>query len=233
MKKSLENPEFDKYAENYYSALNTALAVSGEDTLYFARGRVAWLADCLGEKQDPRQSVLDFGCGIGTVTPFLFDLIEAESVIGTDTSPKSLEIAKQNYGSERAQFLSFDQYTPCGKIDLAFCNGVFHHLPLDARAAAVDYIYRSLRSGGLFAFWENNPWNPGTRYVMSRCPFDRDAVTLTPPAARRLLREGGFEILRSDFLFVFPRMLRWLRAAEPRLSHLPLGAQYQILCRKP
>jgi hypothetical protein len=27
-------------------------------------------------------------------------------------------------------------------------------------AAAVDYVYRSLRPGGLFAFWENNPWNP-------------------------------------------------------------------------
>ena len=98
---------------------------------------------------------------------------------------------------------------------------------------AIDYVLRSLRPGGLFAFWENNPWNPGTRYVMSRIPFDRDAITLSSPEARHLLRLGGFEILRTDFLFIFPRILDWCRWVEPLCSRLPLGAQYQVLCRKP
>jgi hypothetical protein len=89
-----------------------------------------------------------------------------------------------------------------------------------------------LRPGAIFAFWENNPWNPGTRYVMRRVPFDRDAVTLSPPEARRWLRSAGFEILRTDFLFIFPRPLRWLRRLEPILSRAPLGGQYQVLCRK-
>jgi len=101
------------------------------------------------------------------------------------------------------------------------------------RAGAVDHILRSLKPGGIFAFWENNPWNPGTRYIMSRIPFDKDAVMLTPPEARRLLERGGFEVLRTDYLFIFPNALRLLRALEPPLSPLPLGAQYQILCRKP
>ena len=81
------------------------------------------------------------------------------------------------------------------------------------------------------AFWENNPWNPGTRYVMSRIPFDRDAITLTPPEARRMLQAGGFDILRTDFLFIFPRVFSWFRGVEPFLVQLPLGAQYQVLCR--
>lgn len=34
--------------------------------------------------------------------------------------------------------------------------------------------------------------------------FDRDAVTLTAPKARRMLSSGGFEMLRMDFLFIFP-----------------------------
>jgi len=38
----------------------------------------------------------------------------------------------------------------------------------------------------------NNPWNPGTRYVMSRCEFDEDAITLSPPQCRKLLRSSGF-----------------------------------------
>jgi SAM-dependent methyltransferase len=128
--------------------------------------------------------------------------------------------------------LLFSRYQPSEEIDLAFCNGVFHHIPLSERAAAVNYVYRSLQPGGLFALWENNPWNPGTRYVMSRIPFDHDAITLTPPEARRLVQAGGFEILQMDFLFIFPKMLRWFRWIEPLVSRLPLGAQYQILCRK-
>jgi len=68
---------------------------------------------------------------------------------------------------------------------------------------------------------------------MNRIPFDTNAISLSPPAARRLLREAGFEIIQTDFLFFFPRYLRWLRSLEPRLTRLPLGTQYQILCWKP
>ena len=160
------------------------------------------------------------------------DLIGVESVLGLDVSERSLDVAQRNYGSERAHFLLFNQYQPSEDIDLVYCNGVFHHIPLSRRATAVDYIYRLLRPGGLFALWENNPWNPGTRYVMSRIPFDRDAITLTAPETRRLLRTGGFEILRTDFLFIFPRVLSWLRCVEPLVTQLPLGGQYQVLCRK-
>ena len=70
------------------------------------------------------------------------------------------------------------------------------------------------------------------RYVMSRIPFDRDAITLTPPHARGLLANGGFTILRTDFLFIFPRVLAWFRAIEPLFAGLPFGAQYLVLARK-
>jgi hypothetical protein len=68
---------------------------------------------------------------------------------------------------------------------------------------------------------------------MHRIPFDRGAIPLTPPEVRRLLQAGGFEILRTDFLFLFPRTLKWLRGLETLLARWPLGAQYQVLCRKP
>jgi SAM-dependent methyltransferase len=175
---------------------------------------------------------MDFGCGTGTAIPFLLDLIRAEAALGLDTSPKSLEVAKRRYGAARVRFLLLSQYQPRAELDVVYCNGVFHHIPRSERATAIHFIHRSLRPGGLFALWENNPWNPGTRYVMRRVAFDRDAITLSPPEARRLLQAGGFAILRTDFLFIFPRMLRWLRAIEPFVSRLPVGAQYQVLCRK-
>ena len=176
---------------------------------------------------------MDFGCGTGSSVPYLFDLIKAESVIGVDISAKSLELATQTHGSARTRFSLFSDYQPNGQLDMVFCNGVFHHIPLSERAGAVNYVHRSLRPGGLFALWENNPWNPGTRLVMSRIPFDRDAIMVSAPEARRLLRQGGFEIVRTDFLFIFPSILSWFRGIEPFVSRLPLGAQMQVLARKP
>jgi SAM-dependent methyltransferase len=115
---------------------------------------------------------------------------------------------------------------------LAFCNGVFHHIPLDERPQVVRYIADCLRPGGLFALWENNPWNPGTRYIMSRVPFDRDAVTLTAREARALVEAIGLRVVRTDYCFVFPRVLSALRRFEHYMMPLPIGAQYQVLCQK-
>ncbi|MBM4258134.1 MAG: methyltransferase domain-containing protein [Deltaproteobacteria bacterium] len=230
---SWTNREFDQYAAEYDAALDRGLSLSGEDKTYFAEGRIAWLAELLKQLGERPRHCLDFGCGIGSAAPLLFSLLNANRVTGVDVSPASLAFARRITASDRAQFLQLDEYHPREEIDLAFCNGVFHHIPTPERAPAVNYVSRALRPGGLFAFWENNPWNPGTRLVMSRIPFDREAVTVSAPEARRLLITAGFEVLRIDFLFIFPKMLRQLRFIEPWVTRLPLGGQYQVLCRKP
>ena len=61
----------------------------------------------------------------------------------------------------------------------------------------------------------------------------KNAIVLFPGEARRLMRNAGFEVLDTDFLFVFPAALSVLRGLEPALCKLPLGGQYQVLCRKP
>jgi len=226
------NTDFDAYAATYDATLARGLSISGEDKIYFARSRVRWLSRCLSRLSQRPRTIMDFGCGTGSAIPFLSDAFQVESLVGVDASTESLAIARATHGT-RAVLIPLAEYRPTDRFDLIFCNGVFHHISPGDRAAAVDKLYSSLRPGGLFAFWENNPWNPGARYVMRRIPFDDDAITLSPPAARRLLREGGFEILRTDFLFLFPRLLSFLRWLEPYLASLPLGAQYEILCRKP
>ena len=223
---------FDSYATDYDAALSRGLALSGEDKNFFARRRVEWLRDCLRSSFASPRQVMDFGCGTGSNAPWLLSLLGAERVVGIDDSPKMLEIARQTQASERAEFFPIDACPARGQFDLVFCNGVFHHIAPAQRGRAIDYVFHSLQVGGLFAFWENSPWNPGTRLVMSRIPFDRDAIMLSPPAARRLLRASGFEILRTDFLFIFPKLLSWLRPVELYCARFPFGAQYQILCRK-
>ena len=224
---------FDDYAENYDSALAESLSATGEDKDYFARGRISWIAKSLESLNARPLTAMDFGCGIGSATPHLLEQLKAESVLGVDVSARCLAVAEQEWGSGKIRFALVAEYKPCEEIDLAYSSCVFHHIPEAERSPAFDFVYRALKPGGLFAFWENNPWNPGTRYVMSRCEFDKDAITLSPVNARSLLRAAGFEIISTDFLFIFPRALRALRGIEPLLSRLPLGGQYQILCRKP
>jgi SAM-dependent methyltransferase len=224
--------EFDAYAAEYDALLARGIAISGEDKNYFARGRVVWLARCLARLEKLPHVAMDFGCGTGSATPFLLNEFKLDSLVGVDASVQSVAFAKRTLGN-RARFVPLAEYRPEGLFDLVFCNGVFHHISPGDRVAAVDTLHSSLRPGGVLAFWENNPWNPGTRYIMRRIPFDHNAITLSAPAARRLLRERGFEVMRTDFLFFFPRFLAWLRWLEPGLTYLPLGAQYQILCQKP
>lgn len=223
--------EFDSYAGDYEGALGQGVRLSGEDPSFFPRGRVAWLAGGLAELGVPSRSILDFGCGTGSATPFLLELPGAERLVGTDVSLASLEVARREHASERATFVA-PEAAPRGEMHVAHVNGVFHHIPPDQRSAAVAQIRAALCPGGVLAFFENNPWNPGTRMVMRRIPFDRDAETLSAPVARRLLRGGGFDVLRTDFLFVFPRALSMLRPLEPRLARAPLGAQYLVLARR-
>lgn len=223
---------FDEYAAAYEEALSNAIAPSGEDREYFAEGRVAWLKHCLDEGNQKIGSLLDFGCGDGATTPLLLEELNAQSAVGIDVSAKSLEIAKKRHAGERIRYETIAEFQPVGQFDLAYCNGVFHHILPDQRAKAVAIVQNSLRDGGYFSFWENSPWSPATRYVMSRCAFDRDAIPLSPPEARALLRGAGFEILRTDFRFIFPHALRMFRRIEDWVYRIPLGTQYQVLCRK-
>lgn len=225
--------EFDAVAADYANQLEAGLSLTGEDMSYYADSRARWVARRLDQAGHRTRTILDFGCGTGTATTYLLEATRAERLIGVDVSAESIRIARQQFAGPRASFGLIGDGIPERSVDLAFCNGVFHHIPPDERLASAAYIYRSLRGGGLFAFWENNPWNPGTRIVMRRIAFDRDAITLTPRQSRSLLARAGFRVLRTDFLFVFPSPLRWLRSIEPTIASLPLGGQYCILCRKP
>jgi SAM-dependent methyltransferase len=223
---------FDDYAGSYDAALNRGLSLSGESKEYFAHERVRFLAARLSELSVQPSSILDFGCGTGGAALELLGQLHARTVVGVDASRESLAVARRAHADTRLQFRIASDLETAGQFELVYCSGVFHHVEPEQRLAALGYVHRSLSAGGYFAFWENNPWNPGTRLVMRRIPFDRDAKLLSPPHARKLLTGAGFEVLRTDFLFLFPRLLSVLRPLEARLTRVPAGAQYMVLCRK-
>lgn len=222
---------FDLSAE-YEEMLNRGIRLSGEDREFFIRGRIAQLQKRLPEGCAVRR-ILDFGCGTGNSAARLAEVFPDAQVYGIDSSVNALEFATARFGSTRISFGPMESLASQDGFDLCYVNGVFHHIVPDERNRALLMIRDSLLPGGHFALFENNPWNPGARMVMRNIPFDRDAQTISIPAAKRIVRAAAFSISASWSMFYFPRQLAFLRFLEPALAGLPLGAQYCVLATTP
>ena len=221
---------FDLSAE-YQQMLRQGVDLTGEDPSYFMRRRVADVKRSLPPLWRVNR-ILDFGCGIGESSAYLAGVFPGAAVVGIDTAANALRTAQERYGSPRVTFGTLDLLGRTGRFDLCYVNGVFHHIEPAQRPGIVLSIRNCLSPGAWFALWENNPWNPGTRMVMSRIPFDRDAKTLSYLEAQNLVKAAGFQLgAPTRFLFYFPRSLSFLRSTERFFVHLPLGGQYCVLAR--
>jgi 2-polyprenyl-3-methyl-5-hydroxy-6-metoxy-1,4-benzoquinol methylase len=225
--------DFDRYSATYDDVLNAGLSVTGEDKEYFAAARVRWTARQLESLAAATYTVLDFGCGTGGTVPLLARELGARRVVGVDVSRASIDSARRAYGSDRLQFALTEELPSADRFDVIYVNGVLHHVAASNQSSMLSTIAGSLHPGGVLALWENNPYNPGTRWVMKRLPFDRDAVMLKPSRTRRLVAEAGLRVLSTQYAFFFPRMLSMLRPVESHLRSVPLGGQYLVLAERP
>jgi SAM-dependent methyltransferase len=228
-------PQFDQYAGTYETALNSALSVTGDNSAFYAETRIALLKQFLGKYfATDVGKILDFGCGTGSATPFFRKHFAQAEIIGVDVSSESIAVARQRFESEAATFhpLRTSDAESIKSVSVAFVNGVFHHIPLMERDFWLNWIYEKLAPNGVLALFENNPWNPGTRFVMSRCEFDGDAICLSPIETKRRMYKAGLRILGIHHLFFFPSFLQSFRRIEPCLRWIPLGGQYVCLGRK-
>jgi len=228
------NSAFDLHADNYDLQCHLGLALSGETKQYFARGRIAFLRDwwTRNDRREPSR-IVDLGCGLGDVTPILSDTFPFASVLGLDPSPKMIEYARSKFATDRVAFEAIDETSELeATCDLVHLNGVVHHVAPENRSDLFARIRALMRQEAIAAIFENNPLNPGTRMVMARIPFDRDACTLPFWKLKTALREAEFVPIVSRHLFYFPRALRFLRPLEGWLGQFPFGAQYAVLAER-
>ena len=98
-------------------------------------------------------TVVDLGCGPGTVLRFLKELRPDLTLAGTDIDPAMIRIASRKAAHERIDFVVASierQPREDRSIDLAMSNLMFHHLSLETKRAALREVRRILRPGGAF-----------------------------------------------------------------------------------
>jgi len=220
---------FDRAAE-YEAMLNLGIGLSGESQEFFITGRIQ---DMRSQVPPAPRRILDFGCGTGKSCGRLAEAFPGAQIVGADLSEEALAHARTNFGSNRVTFENIGDLPQLERFDLCYINGVFHHILPDERQQTLAMLRNLLTPGAHLALFENNPWNPGTRMVMRRIPFDRDAIPLSFLELRSRIQSAGFQVRCTRFLFYMPNALASLRFIEPWFVKVPLGAQYYVVARVP
>jgi SAM-dependent methyltransferase len=174
--------------------------------------RAPELIDFYGSLIEPRtQSVLDLGCGTGTITTALADRLADRGsgqarVVGLDLSEKMLRVARSR--DRRVEWVEGDMRSPSlsGEFDLVIASyHTFQSLLEDDDLARALTAARSLaRPDGRLAF---DVYQPSPSYLTDP-PKDRVAGSMTDPEGRRVeLREDftydpSVEVLTIDWRLI-------------------------------
>lgn len=220
----MQKVNFDEYAEKYDNILAKQLEFFDSDNTYFSEYKVLALKKLL--LSEPK-TILDFGCGIGRSTFFLSQHFPHSHVYGFDVSEQSLIKARESVFG--ATFLShYELLQSAMTFDVVFIACVFHHIQPLNRVSVMRSIIEMCVKNSIIVIFEHNPYNPLTRYLVSRCPFDHDAVLLKPSELKKLFSQAGIKDIQYHYTLFFPSQLRWLRFLERYLRFIPVGGQYVI-----
>jgi len=122
----------------------------------------------------PGTSLLDCGCGVGSITLDLAKIVAPGQVVGVDMDKRQLEVARANAQQLELTNIKFEQgdvyelqYDP-GSFDVALAHTLLQHLSDPLRA--IKEMRRVIKPSGLVAISDD----------------DIDTVTISPPDARLL-----------------------------------------------
>lgn len=216
---------FDKYDSNYGAVVQSSIEFSRLPHSFFLQAKADLLRELIGKHLGERPQMLDVGCGVGSLHPYMQGV--AGKVCGIDLSAASVAQARRDnpavdYRAFDGRSIPFD----AGRFDLVTAICVLHHVPPEQWPDFLREMRRVVRPGGLVCLIEHNPFNPLTRFAVSRCEFDDDAVLLRAGTARRLMAEAGLHNIAARYFLLLPTAVKLARRAETALGSLPLGAQY-------
>ncbi|AWI58751.1 class I SAM-dependent methyltransferase [Sinorhizobium fredii] len=226
----MDEAEFDRFADEYYQQHAASIRLSGEAPEFFHRYKVKDVAAALQAAETMPMRILDFGAGVGNSLGPMKEAFPTAEIVLLDPSPRSLDVARARHPG-KAHFQHFDGgQIPFddGTFDLVFAACVFHHIPGLLHVPLLKEIRRVMRRGASLFVFEHNPLNPLTRKAVRDCPFDENAILISASSMKALLHDAGLPDCWVAYRIFFPGFLSALRALEPMLRGVPLGAQYYV-----
>lgn len=211
---------FDDYSDNYNEILNSHLDLIGIEDEYFARYKIELMKGIL----DKPSSILEYGCGIGRNLGFITEKYPNSDIHACDISAKSLDIARHD--NPGVHFFNNQNESPDKKFDIIFIANVFHHIQPKNRMEVFTRLKEWLNEKGKIIIFEHNPYNPVTRAIVDRCPFDEDAVLLKPKELIKMAEDLNLKNFKKGYCLFFPAFLEKINFLENYLRWLPLGGQY-------
>jgi SAM-dependent methyltransferase len=225
----MTDTEFDRIESEYEQLVERSIEFSGLKHDFFMAAKADLLDQIVAARFAGRSdlNLLDVGCGVGRLHPHLKGRF---AISGCDVSERSIARARRDNDFASYEISSGDALPYAdGQFDIALTVCVMHHVPPAQWGSFLAQMRRVVRPGGIAVVIEHNPFNPLARLAVARCPFDADAVLLSPGRSRQLLHEAGFAAPQiRNFLFL-PSATPWARRFERHLSPLPLGAQYAAI----
>jgi SAM-dependent methyltransferase len=229
---------FDKFAKDYDKGHEETVKLSGFGTDHFYEYKIKEIHRILSEtKQKMPLSILDFGCGVGSVDPYIRKYFPDSKIYGMDVSAESIKVAKEKCGEFNISYAVFDGddiKDPFGvSFDLVFVSCVFHHIPKEGHAKTLSFLTSCMDPDARLFIFEHNPYNPATRLIFNKHdrPFDENANMIRPGYIKKLMRSSGFEIMSLNYTIFFPKRLAIFMPLEKFMITIPFGAQYYVMAR--
>jgi SAM-dependent methyltransferase len=208
-----------KAPSSYDERFMDTMATEYLDRTPWTELRLEAVRDLLDPQPDDR--VLDLGCAAGAITHYL-STFGAEPV-GIDFEPLAIERARELFPGLRFEVADATQLPFAdASFDKAVAADFVEHIEDDTFVAMCTELRRVLVPGGLFAIYAPNP-----RHLIERMK-ERDFVLAQNPThiglrdadhMRRVLEQGGFDVLRSEWRPSFFRGLRSVeKVAGPKLD---------------
>jgi SAM-dependent methyltransferase len=225
--------EFDDVASSYEDLLKDPIRDRfSTGTGFFHKRKLLLIKEFLQSQGalSKRLDWVDIGCGKGDLLKL--GVSEFATAKGCDVSVEMLKECEDLdvRVQEDPGTLPFAD----ASADFVTAVCVYHHIPVEGRAAVTAEVSRILKPGGVFSIIEHNPWNPATRLIVSRTPVDADAILLRASETASWMKSAGLKPIHREFFLYLPESIYYKAPWFERMSKkIPLGGQYAVFGKKP
>jgi trans-aconitate 2-methyltransferase len=214
--------------------------------LRFADDRGRAFVDLVARVQGGARTVVDLGCGPGTLTPVLRERWPDAEVVGVDSSPEMVERARVEDTDPRSRYELADvaAWAPEGQVDVITSNAMFQWVP-DQEAVLRRLAELVVPGGSIAVQVPNNADAPShalMREVAGRPRFAEHAAGVLgvrgtgPEVYLALFADLGWscDAWETTYLHVLQGedpVLEWVRGTglRPILQALPDGVREEFV----